>query len=289
VKGPLDWLRERRLIEHVSIAVIAVVIGGAILSAFNKLDLSTGIPLWIVIPVAVIFAGIGYRAAMPTFDPPNKAEHDALRRERDQLHNRLKQLEHLLVYIRHLRDVVGGFAKNKMSLVRFPEDPKGHLKKALCELPSQLIQRATGDPVGVSVWIEGAGAGHERCFEVVLSTGHNEEETNQFNRIPVEGSWLAHAKPHCLTSEGSPVFGISPLAKYLDGSPDPRVFRELGYESVQAVPVEIGGRTVRVVALSREPDTFDDQEETYLFFLWCALMIATHQTLITGESSSERT
>jgi hypothetical protein len=233
--------------------------------------------LWIVIPVAVVGAVLGYVAARPTSNPND-----------DEPQDRLKQLEHLLVYIRNLRNIVSGFGKNKMSLARFPEDPKGHLKKALCELPSQLIQRATGDPVAVSVWIEGAG-GRDRCFEVVLSTGHNDEETDQFNQIPVVGSWLAHAKPHCLTSEGSPVFGISPLAKYLDGSHDAKAFRELGYESVQAVPVEISGKTVRVVALSREPDTFDDQEETYLFFLWCALMIATHQTLTMAESISEGT
>ncbi len=268
---------------------MAVVVGGIILGAIGELDLSTAIALWILIPVAVIGAGIGYAVAMQASDPGYEAERDKLRRERDEPRDRLKQLEHLLVYIRNLRNIVSGFGKNKISLARFPEDPKGHLKKALCELPSQLIQRATGDPVGVSVWIEGTDTGHDRCFEVVLSTGHSEDETDHFNRIPVAGSWLAHAKPHCLTSEGSPVFGISPLAKYLDGSPDAKVFRELGYESVQAVPVEISGRTVRVVALSREPDTFDGQEETYLFFLWCALMIATHQTLTLGGSTSEST
>lgn len=272
LKAVFDRLRRRRLFEQILIATVAVVIGGIMVGVAKQANLSAHIELWWLIPVAVVGAGAGYLVALPTSDLYYKAE-------RTELQSRLTDLEPLRPYIETLRQSLLGFRAHNLKLTRFPDDPKGQLKRVLCEAPSRLIQEATHRIVGVSIWLESSDDGPDRCYEVAFSTDHGDDETDEFNKIPVESSWLYHSmEPHGGSSEGSPLVGISHLATYADGHPDVKVFRSFGYESFLAFRVEINGKPVRFVFLSKEADTFGALEDLYLVFLWCVVTIASGQT-----------
>jgi hypothetical protein len=276
----IAWLRAKSFgwIEGVMVAFV----GAALFAGVGALAKHPGVKLqlWVVIVVAVAALGLGGLGGFLGSQGAGTSDEDDARRKDIEF-------KRLSAYTAHFRNLLGSFLSNELSLAEFLEDSDEQIGKVICELPAHLIRQATGYDVKISLWMEKSDDAGERKFEVVFDGDHSGKEIRQFNKINLDSSWIHHSghRRECNPGE-SPILRMN-LADASDGSSDVRAFRSMGYRDGRAFGVAINDQPVRLVALSKQEDTFSELEDFFLILLWCALTIAEGPVTDDGDLQAE--
>jgi hypothetical protein len=254
----------------------------------TQLDLEGRLRLWVAVVIAVVALGTGIllgvvfakRAKQETLRA-EEAEKDARELEKEKLEDKLREVEadnqlktRTSAYIAHFQSVLDDVLRGELSLAGFPRTKDDRLRAAFCELPSKQIEDETGQEVALSIWVESKSKLRRGKFDVVFDANHEMGEVAEFD-VKVRGSYLRQALEHLKQHpETSRLHKLDNLDKSSDFGDDIAAFRAHGYRSLRAVAVDLGGKPVRLVALSKQSHTFGEFEDKYLLLLWCALEVA---------------